>query len=50
MSYAIKRKGRVICKVKASRMTAKLAAYLVDTLGYTISGTYQGFRETSRQH
>jgi len=42
MSYRIQRKGRTICKIKANSLTINLLLYLVDTLGYSIKGTYNG--------
>ena len=48
--YTIKRKGRTICKIRASSLTVELLAYLVDTLGYTIHGTFSGLRSTLNEN
>jgi hypothetical protein len=48
MSYQVKRKGRTITKIKPSKLTIGVLIYLVDVLGYSIHGTYAGFKEQQR--
>lgn len=48
--YTIEKKGKVLTKLKASKLTAKLLIELVDVYGYTIRGTYKGFSETIKDN
>ena len=50
MSYSVKRKGRVVTKIKPTKLTVPVLIYLVDVLGYTLHGTFTGCKEHLREN
>lgn len=50
MSYSVKRKGRIICKVKPTKHNISLLIYLIDVLGYSLHGTYSGIKTELKEN